>query len=161
MDCGLSGSSVHGISQPAGVSCHFFLQGIFLTQGLNLSLWHWKVDSLPLGPQDAIPNSLFIGTSRVQGWSYDALWRAISWARAGSGIQLMPFYGWHSLDQRPELEHICNWVWKNRQNARVSCGLMGMKFSRALWRTSHHKVLIPWWLGVKMTWYCFNQFVTN
>ena len=34
-----------------GVGCHFLLQGIFLTQGSNLSLWcllGWQVDSLPL-----------------------------------------------------------------------------------------------------------------
>ena len=31
-----------------GVGCHFLLQGIFLTQGLNLCLLHWQVDSLPL-----------------------------------------------------------------------------------------------------------------
>ena len=30
------------------VGCHFPLQGIFPTQGLNLSLLHWKEDSLPL-----------------------------------------------------------------------------------------------------------------
>ena len=33
-----------------GVVCHFLLQGIFLTQGLNLSLLcllHWQLDSLP------------------------------------------------------------------------------------------------------------------
>ena len=33
--------------------CHFFLQGIPPTQGLNgrpLHLLHWQVDSLPLGP---------------------------------------------------------------------------------------------------------------
>ena len=33
--------------------CHFLLQGIFLTQGLNLHLshiLHWQVDSLPLVP---------------------------------------------------------------------------------------------------------------
>ena len=33
------------------MGCHFFLQGIFLTQGLNphlLHLLHWQVDSLPL-----------------------------------------------------------------------------------------------------------------
>ena len=30
------------------VSCHFLLQGIFLTQGLNPHLLHWQVDSLPL-----------------------------------------------------------------------------------------------------------------
>ena len=34
-----------------GVDCHFFLQGIFSTQGLNpclLHLLHWQADSLPL-----------------------------------------------------------------------------------------------------------------
>ena len=30
-----------------GVGCHFLLQGIFLTQGLNLHLLHWQEDSLP------------------------------------------------------------------------------------------------------------------
>ena len=31
-----------------GVSCHFVLQGIFLTQRSNLSPLHWQADSLPL-----------------------------------------------------------------------------------------------------------------
>ena len=31
-----------------GVGCHFLLQGIFLTQGLNLYLLHWQANSLPL-----------------------------------------------------------------------------------------------------------------
>ena len=34
-----------------GMNCHFLLQGIFLTQGLNLNLrrlLHWQADSLPL-----------------------------------------------------------------------------------------------------------------
>ena len=31
-----------------GVSCHFLLQGIFLTQGSSLHLLHWQADSLPL-----------------------------------------------------------------------------------------------------------------
>ena len=36
-DCSLPGSSVHGIfsGKNTGVGCHFLLQGIFLTQGLN------------------------------------------------------------------------------------------------------------------------------
>ena len=40
MDCSLSGSSVHGIfsGKNTGVDCHFLLQGIFPTQGSNLSL---------------------------------------------------------------------------------------------------------------------------
>ena len=53
MDCSPAGSSVHGISpgKNTGVGCHFQLQGVFLTQGLNprlLHLLHWQVDSLPL-----------------------------------------------------------------------------------------------------------------
>ena len=31
-----------------GVGCHFFLQGILSTQGLNPCLLHWQADSLPL-----------------------------------------------------------------------------------------------------------------
>ena len=31
-----------------GVGCHFLLQGIFLTQGLNPRLLNWQADSLPL-----------------------------------------------------------------------------------------------------------------
>ena len=34
-----------------GVDFHFLLQGIFPTQGLNLPLLHWQVDSLPLSHQ--------------------------------------------------------------------------------------------------------------
>ena len=36
-----------------GMECHFLLQGIFLTQGLNLclsGLLHWQEDSLPQAP---------------------------------------------------------------------------------------------------------------
>ena len=41
MDCSLPGSSIHGIFQAksTGVGCHFLLQGIFLTQQLNLGLY--------------------------------------------------------------------------------------------------------------------------
>ena len=49
------GSSLHGDSpgKNTGVGCLAFLQGIFLTQGLNpclLPLLHWQADSLPLVP---------------------------------------------------------------------------------------------------------------
>ena len=40
MDCSLPGSSVHGIFQ--AVDCHFLLQGIFPTQGLNPGLPHCR-----------------------------------------------------------------------------------------------------------------------
>ena len=42
------------------MGCHFLLQGIFLTQGWNPSLWHlldWQADSLPLSH----PDVLYIG----------------------------------------------------------------------------------------------------
>ena len=50
MDCSPPGSSVHGIvpGKNTGVGSHFFLQKIFLTQGSNLHLLHWQVNSLPL-----------------------------------------------------------------------------------------------------------------
>ena len=52
MDCSSPGSSVHGDSpgKNTGVGCRALLQGIFLTQGLNLhllDLLHWQVGSLP------------------------------------------------------------------------------------------------------------------
>ena len=37
-----------------GVGCQFLLQGILLTQGLNLCLLCWQVGSLPLGHQRSL-----------------------------------------------------------------------------------------------------------
>ena len=44
MDCSLPGSSVHGDSpgKNTGVGCHALLQRIFLTQGSNPGLLHWR-----------------------------------------------------------------------------------------------------------------------
>ena len=43
MDDSLLGSSLHGIFQTrTGAGCHFFLQGIFLSQGLNPGLLHHR-----------------------------------------------------------------------------------------------------------------------
>ena len=47
MDCSLSGSSVYGIFQ-ARILEWVAISSSFLTQGSNLSLLHWQVDSLPL-----------------------------------------------------------------------------------------------------------------
>ena len=57
LDYNPPGSSVHGIflEKNTVMDCHFLLQGIFLTQGMNpclLHLLHWQADSLldvPLG----------------------------------------------------------------------------------------------------------------
>ena len=51
-----------------GVGCHFLLQGIFLTQGLNphhLCLLHWQAGSLPLVPPGKPWQQPWILTSTV------------------------------------------------------------------------------------------------
>ena len=50
MDCSLPGSSVHEISQGRILEwvAMPLLQGIFPTQGSNLCLLHWQMNSLPL-----------------------------------------------------------------------------------------------------------------
>ena len=52
MGCSPPGFSVHGIlpGKNAGVGCHFPLQGIFPTQGLNPHLLYRQAGSLPLAP---------------------------------------------------------------------------------------------------------------
>ena len=49
-DCSPLGSPVHGDSpgKNTGVGCHFLLQGIFPTQGLNLHVLHGWAYALPL-----------------------------------------------------------------------------------------------------------------
>ena len=32
------------------MGCHFLLQGLFPTRGMNLRLLHWQADSLPVRP---------------------------------------------------------------------------------------------------------------
>ena len=46
-------------SKNTGVDCHFLLQGIFLTQGLNLSVLHWQVDSFTAEPPGKPPRHLY------------------------------------------------------------------------------------------------------
>ena len=55
MNCSPPGSSVpaDSLGKNTGVGCHYFLQGIFFTQGLSLRslcLLHWQAGSLPLVP---------------------------------------------------------------------------------------------------------------
>ena len=55
-----------------GVGCHFLLQVIFSTKGLNshlLHLLHWQVDSLPLAPSEkpSVLNLLIRGVWGIPG----------------------------------------------------------------------------------------------
>ena len=49
-----------------GLGCHFLLQGIFPTQGLNPHLLHRQVDSLPLSHPGS-PEMIVVG-GRVESW---------------------------------------------------------------------------------------------
>ena len=61
MDCSLPCSSVHGILQARTLEWILLLQGIFLTQGLDLclfSLLPWQAGSLLLVPPGKLPGLL-------------------------------------------------------------------------------------------------------
>ena len=61
MNSGLPGSSVWDFpGKSTGVSCHFLLQGILLTQALNLHLLLWQADSLPLSHQGSLCMSMLL-----------------------------------------------------------------------------------------------------
>ena len=48
------------LGKNTGVGCHFLFQGIFPTQGSNLSLLRWQADSLPLSHQGSPVSSLIL-----------------------------------------------------------------------------------------------------
>ena len=73
------------------MGCHFLLQGIFPTQGLNLHLLHWQVDSLPLSQQGS-PFSLYKTTNETYfSWW---LWKSVRshrvWHTGGAPSILTP-----------------------------------------------------------------------
>ena len=61
MDCSLPGSALHGDSagKNTGVGCHFLLQGIFPTQGLNPGLLHCRQTLYPLSYQGSLMPKFF------------------------------------------------------------------------------------------------------
>ena len=76
-----------------GVGCHFFLQGIFPTQGLNpllLRLWHCQVDSLPLyhlgSPLYSINLNKYYVPRRQKG---ERLLCVMARDREGAGLELI------------------------------------------------------------------------
>ena len=93
MDCSPPGSSIHGDSpgKNTGVGCHALLQGIFLTQGLNLGLPHCRRILLfepPGKPKIAGVGSL----SLLQGNSLTGNQTGVYWvsAAAAKSLQLCP-----------------------------------------------------------------------
>ena len=54
-----------------GVGCHFLLQGIFPTQGLNWCLLHWQVDSLPLSHLGSLVQTFKIFKRDIKTYNHD------------------------------------------------------------------------------------------
>ena len=58
-----------------GLGCHFLLQEIFPTQGLNpslLHLLHWQVESLPLAPPGK--NTTYYNTRKFDIFEAEVIW---------------------------------------------------------------------------------------
>ena len=74
MDCSPPGFSVRGDSpgKNTGVGCHAFLQGVFLTQGMNPGLLHcrWIIYCLS-----------YQGSPRILEWVAYSFFRGCSWPR--------------------------------------------------------------------------------
>ena len=106
-----------------GVSCHFILPGVFLTQGSNPCLLHWQTDSLPLSHQGS-PKlyGLFLkswkhseaNTVLSSYWSDipGRLWTQSKWAKPlPSGMLTCPLDDPKGLGQKSESSSA--WAWED------------------------------------------------
>jgi len=59
------------------MGCHFLLQGIFLTQGLNLNLLHWQVITLPLSHQGSPDQRIAFSKINIQNPKARKKWQPI------------------------------------------------------------------------------------
>ena len=106
-DCSLPSSSVWGIftSKNTGVGCHFLLQGIFPTHGLNpclLLVLHWQADSLPLS-HVGIPYLAALGLSCNMGVLVP--WPEIKPGNPASGAQSLSSWTTSEVPLPPDLDH--------------------------------------------------------
>ena len=79
-----------------GVDCHFLLQGIFQTRGLNPHILHWQANTLPLSHQgsqhDTYAHIILIKTTHM----------AISNFQVGRNMQIHHMFGRKSKIQSAE-----------------------------------------------------------
>ena len=141
VDCSPPGSSVHGASpdKNTGVGCRALLQGIFLTQGLNLHLFyllHWQVGSLPVMP---LGKRLFMLYFNLY---TSALWLLLSltwgWKEAlYLDQEFSPWFQNHFLSPRPRKRH--KWRVKRMQVTEVDCRETA-QLAPGTWKTKEESV---------------------
>ena len=101
MDCGLPGSSAHGdsLGKNTRVGCHFLLQGIFPTQGLNPGLLNCRWILYHLSHQ---------GSPRILEWVAYLFSKGTSWPRNWTGVSCIAgifFTSWAS-NEAPSKEQL-------------------------------------------------------
>ena len=74
-------------SKNTGVGCHFLLQGIFPTQGLNPCLLHWQAEFLPLSHQGSPFNTLDQNKSQTDRAEFYLLTRVVCPIQGGKERQ--------------------------------------------------------------------------
>ena len=131
-----------------GVGCHFLLQGIFLTQGANPHLLHWKVDSLPLSHQGSPKYITYIMPFN----SSNSLIRWRSWERdhyLPFGVLKVCAGGGASFPRQGGRLHLARVFSLIGGHVFLSPGVAVM-----LWAAQPHahSVLVSGWLGQRQTW---------
>ena len=120
--------------QESRVGCHFLLQGIFPTQGLNPHLLHWQVDSLPLSHQGS---QLHLYLQPLPLGLHDRLSSAS--CQISSGIRLSwehePYSEMHMRGSR-----LCGEG--NGNPLQYSC--LENPVDRGAWRAAVHRVAQSW-----------------
>ena len=101
MGCSLSRPLPMGFPRQESWSrLHFLLQGIFPTQGLDLHLLHWQVDSLPLSHQGTDWSIINIIKCKPSKWPE---FRRLLDISSLTVIKLGDFWGpWHFRYERKE-----------------------------------------------------------
>ena len=130
MDCSLLGSSVQGIpGKNTRVSCHFLLQGFFLTQGSNPGLLHCRQILYHLSHQGIPEQTLWLvktnlGTTALESkiqWDWGRelknlhFWQVPTWCWSWSVIKdSMAIWGFSFQNRENILFHkgFTNFLWQ-------------------------------------------------
>ena len=101
-------------SKNTGVGCHFLLQGIFLTQGLNLCLLHWCVDPLPLNHLGSLLSEMLIFKKCALYFVVNKVNRYCLMCRLSVCRHWVRFFFLHVMHTRDSIQ-VYIWVWFSRR----------------------------------------------
>ena len=131
MDYNPPSSSVRGIlhDRNTGVGCHFLLQGIFPTQGLNLGLLHCRQTLYRLSHRE----DLTTGQTEKSHDSPFFIYMSYSWWPCYVSWYHLFIFRMSFLFEK----FLCNWLYKWEPNSRQHTGSHSRKYN--LWQNKRHK----------------------